>query len=365
MNKEKIYINTNWKRFFITFILASFGELIFSLIHLPIPWLLGPMTALLIGSRIKGLSFYWPVYIRDIGLIIVGYALGLSFTKDALNEIIHQLPSMFLMTLLLITFCALIAFMISKLSGIEFPTIMTGSIPGGLSQIITLAEEMKDINLTIVTFMQVSRLIMIIFFVPLLIYSPFFGVEKSKVIIHSFSAKSDFTLFNLVIFAILSVICALLGKKIKMPTPFLLGPLLATAALNMSGFHGPNLPSAIINISQFMIGGYVGLLLKPENLPNKVKITILSLFSGCVLMIGSLGLSLLLEKLHNSSPATSFLSVAPGGMDQMGIIAHSIHADLSMVTGYQLFRILFIYFVIPPLLKWAFIYLRRNKAKSL
>jgi len=51
------------------------------------------------------------------------------------------------------------------------------------------------------------------------------------------------------------------------------------------------------------------------------------------------------------SEATGLLSLAPGGMDQMGIIANEIHADLSIVAGYQLFRMFFILFVVPPLLR--------------
>ncbi|NRG45353.1 AbrB family transcriptional regulator, partial [Bacillus sp. CRN 9] len=52
--------------------------------------------------------------------------------------------------------------------------------------------------------------------------------------------------------------------------------------------------------------------------------------------------------------ATSFLSLSPGGMDQMAIIAHEVGADLSVITGYQLFRLFFIFFAVPPLLKWVF-----------
>jgi uncharacterized membrane protein AbrB (regulator of aidB expression) len=54
--------------------------------------------------------------------------------------------------------------------------------------------------------------------------------------------------------------------------------------------------------------------------------------SGFILIAGALGLSLLLTKLQPVSQATALLSLAPGGMDQMGIIAHEVNADLSMVN---------------------------------
>lgn len=38
---------------------------------------------------------------------------------------------------------------------------------------------------------------------------------------------------------------------------------------------------------------------------------------------------------------TAFIALAPGGMDQMGILAREAHADLAVVTSYQMFRIFF------------------------
>jgi len=41
-------------------------------------------------------------------------------------------------------------------------------------------------------------------------------------------------------------------------------------------------------------------------------------------------------------------------MDQMAIIAKEVHADLSILICYQLFRALFISLVVPPILKVVF-----------
>jgi uncharacterized membrane protein AbrB (regulator of aidB expression) len=73
---------------------------------------------------------------------------------------------------------------------------------------------------------------------------------------------------------------------------------------------------------------------------------------------------LLLISYYPLSPSTGFLALAPGGMDQMGILAHVVHADLSMVTGYQLFRLFFIYFAVPPILRLLFKVGMRKAAKT-
>jgi len=353
--------NNKWIQFLVTFVISFIGGAVFLLIHMPIPWLLGPMVAVFLAARIGNMKLYWPVQLRNSGLIIVGYTIGLSFTKSALIQIVHQLPSMLLMTVLTLAISALFAILISKLTGVEYPTILTGSIPGGLSQMITLGEEIKGLDLTVVTFLQVTRLMMIIFIVPLLITSPLFAVGDLHAVSSKMAAQWSNLFPDIIIFAVVGVVFALLGKKVKLPTPYLLGPIIGTAIVNIGFVDGPSLPTTLTNLSQFLMGGYIGLLMKPEALENKGKIITFSLISGFILILTSLGLSFLLVTLHHVSNITSFLSVAPGGMDQMGIIAHAVHADLSIVTGYQLFRIFFIFFIVPPLLKWFF---KRHYRKS-
>lgn len=341
-------------RFLVTLVTAILGGFVFFLLHIPVPWLLGPMAAVLIGTRTGKISFYWPVLLRDMGLIILGYSIGLAFTKEALTQIIAKLPLMLILTVILVSFCAGIAFVVSKLSGVDYPTILTGSIPGGLSQMITFAEEMKGIDLTTVTFLQVTRVLLIISFVPFLIFSPIFHQTGSSATAEISLQTAEPLIPIIILFAVVCILSVFIGKKLRFPTPYLLGPILGAAILTVYGVEGPPLPNTILDLSQFMIGSYIGLLLKPEKLEHKAKIITLGIVSGLVMILGSFILSSILVKNFPITPTTSFLSLAPGGADQMAILAHEVEANLSMVTGFQLFRLFFIYFAVPPILKWIF-----------
>lgn len=352
---------------FKTAVIALAGVCLGLLGHLPVPWLLGPMIAVLIGGRFIN-DLYWPRTIRDVAIIIVGYSIGLSFTKEALILILQQLPLIFLMTILIIGFCFALAWGVSKISGIDYPTILIGSIPGGLSQMVLLAEEMKGINVSIVTFLQVSRLMMIVLFVPMLVFSPVIGggqVETGSSSIHSSTVKIVDLFPNILFFIPVIGVAIYLFKRWKMPTPFLVGPIFATAFLGLVSYQGPLLPSLILDASQFMLGTYIGLLIKPDQINKKIQMTGLAVMSGVFLLLGSFGLSWLLTHGKQLSAATTLLSLAPGGMDQMGIIATVIHADLSIVAGFQLFRLFFIFFVVPPFLRVFIGYLiNRQKLES-
>lgn len=291
-------------------------------------------------------------------MIIIGYTIGLSFTLETLREIGRQLPMMILLTALLLCCSFLIALLISVVSGIPFPTVLMGSIPGGLTQMIPLAEEIQGVDLTVITFLQVSRLMMIIFFVPMLVFSPLFGIQHQQQlanIVSSTVTSGWGTLFpSILVFAAACTLFAVVGDKIKLPTAYMLGPMIATILINLLGYHGHSLPMILINLSQMFVGIYVGMLLKPEQLTNKLKIIVLAIISGIILISCSIGLSVLLTKLHDVSLITAFLSLAPGGMDQMGIIGKEAGAELSVVICYQLFRTLFIFIAVPPLLKAIF-----------
>ncbi|WP_336771381.1 AbrB family transcriptional regulator [Paenibacillus sp. MMO-58] len=354
----------NGFKFFITLVTAVGGGIIFYLLNTPIPWLLGPMIAVLIASNVWKGKYRWPRQIRNSGMMIVGYTIGLSMTGTALKEMGVQLPTMCLMTVILLLLCGGIAFVVSRFSDTDFETALLGSIPGGLSQVLALAEETKGVNLTVVTMTQVVRLMIIVIGIPLLVFSPIFGqVHDAAAAAVPIAAKHEnwAALFpNILIFAPVCAICAIAGNRIKFPTAFLLGPAISTAILQGIGLHGPSLPSTLISASQLMIGTYVGLLLKPGKLQRKVRTFSFAIGSGLVLMLCAWGLSELMTLLHPVSRSTALLSLAPGGMDQMGILAHEINADLSMVSGYQLFRTFFIYFAVSPLLRLLF----RIKLKS-
>jgi membrane AbrB-like protein len=345
----------------ITLVTSILGGLVFKLLHMPIPWMLGAMIAVLIGSNMWKRYYKWPGPIRNAGMVIVGYTIGLSMTAAALQEMGRQLPVMLLMAVLLMIVCTGIAWIVSKLSDTDFKTALLGSVPGGLTQVIILAEETDGVDITVVTVTQVIRLMLIVLCIPLLIFSPIFhqthGVPAAMDPISAATAGSvawGGSLWILCVFALVSVACAWAGDKINLPTAYLLGPVIGTAALQMSGLPGPVLPAVMIDAAQLMVGAYVGLLLKPQQLPNKLRTLSLAIGSGLLLVLGALGLMTLLSQLQPISKPTALLSLAPGGMDQMGIIANEIHADLSMVAGYQLFRTFFILFVVPPLLRMLF-----------
>src|SRR5699024_10233871 len=230
------------KQYIITGVIGILGGVIFKLLHIPVPWLLGPMVAIVIGTNGFKWEFTWNAYLRNIGLAIIGYTIGLSMTAQALKSVATQIPYMFFMTVTLLLLCAVIALFISKVSDNNFNTSLLASMSGGLSKVLILGEENKGINLAVVTITHFHRLMIMIMFIislmPILVLVPFVqggGQTTSPVELAKTSGVSLFP--SIFLFIAVALIFIYLFVKIKFPTAVLLGPMLGTILLQLAGIN--------------------------------------------------------------------------------------------------------------------------------
>ncbi|GEN87814.1 AbrB family transcriptional regulator [Oceanobacillus sp. FSL W8-0428] len=326
-----------------TFAIGLLGAFIFSLIGLPIPWLLGSMLMTLLFQLKSPWKMVWDPIFRNIGLVFAGYTIGFAFTLDALQEMVRYFPMMFLINIIFFILFIGVSYAVSKWARLDIGTAMTCCAPGGLQQVVVFAEEQKNLNITVVTFYHVMRLLAIITMVPFIVSSNSGGATPDK-------STESYSLILLGLL-ILCYIAGILFKFIKVPTAYLLGPVFLIMVCNLSSIQVPVMPDNLLHIAQLFIGIYMGLLLERDKL-KKMKSHIVYAVGSCVILIGVAFLISEWMAHYFMDFATSFLSVVPGGVDQMGIIAASIQADVTVVTSFQLFRILFLSIIIIPFVKY-------------
>lgn len=319
------------------------GALIFQGLHLPIPWLLGPIfTVLLVQFVYKG-ELAWPSLLRNIGLVIAGVEIGKGFDLALFENVGWLFVYMVVLNLGLFAFSLVLAWLATKVTSMSFKTALTSSIPGGLSQLVLFAEEEKDVDIAVVTFFHVIRVIAVVVIVPFIV---------SGHVVSGGSHAGEWSLRLFVVLALASL-AAIVGLKLKLPVAHFLTPILFMIGLALFRIDTPEIPISLLHIAQLFIGSYIGLLLKPQMIRLPRKVLIMGVFSAFALLLGTYGSSVILQWTLHYSFATSFLSTAPGGLDQMGLLASAVHADISIVTVFQLFRLLFIFLVILPLLKYT------------
>lgn len=336
-----------------TIAVSLIGGYIFFRAGIPLPWMLGPIVFVNIMRSGFKCTVYWPVSARNAGLVVLGYMMGSSFTYEACRQIGSQLPAMLFSTISMIIFSLGLAWFTSRHTGISLPSSILGSTPGGLTQMVVLSEEVENCDNTVVTFLQTIRLLSVVFIVPFIAVHGLAGVggHTASSMPVSYSVNGD----GLILAVMLAVAAlgAFAAQRFHFPTPFLLGPILTIAALVLSGFATPHVPSLLTIAAQLSVGTYMGFTTQPGNLDGWKKILPFAIADGIAIVLFSLLIGFLLDKWFRTGLITAFLSTAPGGMTEMGITAINVGADISTVTAYQIFRLLFILFILPPALKFG------------
>jgi membrane AbrB-like protein len=351
MNKTIIFY------FMRTLAVAGIGGFLFKILYIPLPWMLGPLTSVMLWSLLTKQSMYWPLWLRNAGLIILGYMMGISFTAETGQQILIHLPSMFVSTTLIILFSLLLGYLVGRRTGISRSTSLIGSIPGGLSQMVVLSEEVPGSDVTVVTFMQTIRLLTVVFVVPLLATHVLAAGPEQSVFNNSLTVNPlplvgpGGSVKDWLIIIAATLVSTWVAVRYNFPTPYLLGPLLGAVGLVLAGRPGPLVPNILILAAQLCIGTYMGLTMNIASLKAWKQLLPYTLAGSIGIVLVSLMVGYFLTCFYPLTLVTAFLSTAPGGMTEMGVTAMTVNADLSIVTAYQMFRVLFILLVVPWVLK--------------
>ncbi|WP_053362867.1 AbrB family transcriptional regulator [Bacillus sp. FJAT-27251] len=339
-----------WKSFLAALGISVLAGLLFYSLHIPLPWLLGSLFAVSAGQIMAKTAFYMPRWLFTAALLILGYMLGAAFTKEAAVQVVRHFPFMLAGTILTLAISIGLGLVTARSAKLDLESAVLGSVPGGLAQMLVISKEMKGINQTIVVFLQVIRLLAVVLLVP---FFTVYGIgsvhEGSQALMPNGENAGLLRYMGYILAALFGYVTA---KQVKLPNSILTGPLIGVALVSIvGGGHAPELPSLVIVISQIIMGINLGLNVHPQMLGNIRKFGLVSIGGSMLLVVASLLIALALDSVTSMGLATAFLGMAPGGIAEMGLTAAVVKADLSMVSGYQLFRLLFILFIVVPLLQ--------------
>lgn len=339
-----------------TFLVACAGGWLFSVVHMPLPWTLGPLTAVAAWQVWFNRLAAWPSRLRNIGMAVLGYVLGSPFTPQTGGFILANLSAMLFFTLLTIVLSLTGGYLISRLTGMGLPSGLLGSMPGGLSQMTLLSREIKGADAAEVTLMQTVRMVTVVFVVPFIVLHGL--ADQVGAAVRPEAIITSGQIPALAAFAGTIFVLLYLTKHINLPGRYVTAPVVGTAVLAASGLEAPALPFSVVVLAQVFVGISMGMDINVASLANWRRIFAYNCTS-VLCVIGLLAVAdYLFAEAANIPFATVFISTAPGGIAEMGLTAMMINADLSTVIAFQLFRLLFVITVGIPVLKW---WLERNK----
>lgn len=318
--------------------------------HIPIPYMLGGMTvAILYKTFVGEKAVKWPRLWRDIGLMVAGYGIGVNFNTAAWNNFLHELAGVSASTFIALGASIIIAIVTAKVTREDLKSCVIGMLPGGMTMSLLMAEEDKTINPNVVVVMQVIRLFGVIISVPFLTV-----LLLDAKVINSPLGMVAHSGYHWAIFIPLTILGSFIATKLRLPTPVLLGSILATTVFNIFVGSVQPVPGLLMAPAQLSIGLFMGMILDAKRIAQTKNVLPFVIGGTALLVVISIGVAYVLSDLYGFSLVTAFLAMAPGGIAEMALAGLSMGEDVATILAYQLVRLLAINLLVPPVIEWYF-----------
>ncbi|EKN67297.1 AbrB family transcriptional regulator [Schinkia azotoformans] len=349
-------------------ILCGLGGLLLSLMGLPIGWMIGSLIfACLLslwppkksGVNVKkGLNRFW--------FLIGQYLLGIELGRNVNTSVMTIFQENWITVILVISTSILFSFgtglFLYRFSRADKLTGLLATSPGGIATMPTIAEEVGA-NIGVVTAVQAMRVFLVVTIIPVVLFCIVNGSGTegltSNPVVESPIQAAGYPLFVWTIPIMLAAFAgAFIGKRIKLPAPWLIGSLLGVIIFESASttFVDSTLtffwPHSIVVIGQILIGTSIGSRFRKSMFIGLKRIMIVSTL-GTLLLIGAMYFcAYIVSSFTGISLITSVLAFAPGGVVEMSTAAVSLHADSTFVVAVQTLRIIMVILLLPSFIKF-------------
>ncbi len=318
-----------------TLLIAASAGALASALHLPLPWMLGPLISTAVLSMC-GVPLAASQRLRDAGQWAIGTALGLYFTAEVLATLGRLSWAIALGVLWALAlgygFYRFLAWRHRSEPGLHPGSAFFATAIGGASEMALLAER-HGAQVDRVAAAHSLRVLMVVVLIP-------FGFQFSG--LHGVDAMAPAARLvdaaGLAVLTALTVSAGMLLRRLGLPSPFVLGALAVTMALTSHGVVLSALPKLATNAGQVFIGVALGTRFTRDFLrsgPRWLRSVALGTLGMMVLSIGFAGLLSVATGLH---PATLILGTSPGGISEMSITAKVLQLGVPVVTGFHVVR---------------------------
>lgn len=330
----------------LTLAISALGVVVFLAAALPLPFLLGPMTACLLaalaGAPLQGLGWF-QVLMRTI----LGVTVGASFTLEAVARLPDMALSVALVPLFILLIGAVGVPFFIRVCKYDPVTAYYSAMPGGLQDMLVFGEEAGG-KVRTMSLIHATRVLVIVVLVPVLM-TLVWGFDLNR---PPGAPASALPWSEMLLMIIAGLGGWQIAARIELFGASILGPMIVAGAMSLTGLIEHRPPAEAILAAQFFIGLGVG--------AKYVGITGRELRSDVTAGIGYCLILAVLALIFAEAVALSglapqldaFLAFAPGGQSEMAIIAIIAGADLAFVVTHHLLRMILVISFAPLVRRW-------------
>lgn len=325
-----------------TLAFGAVGGAVFDWLTMPLAWLIGAMVittaGALMGAPLKG-----PGRLRHVMIGVLGIMLGSAFTTDALDNLGQWLSSLSVLLAFIVAVTTVVSLYLVRIGGYDPISAFFSASPGGLATMVVMGGEMGGDERSIALTHSI-RVMLTVLVIPF--WFRFFQGYEPGAVAAVFGDISDIAGWDLLIL----LLCALgypLARLLRLPAAPMLGPMMLSAAVHLTGVTEAKPPAEIVNLAQVVIGTSVGCRFVNIPVMRVLKVLWVSAGATCFMLAMAAGAALGLEVATGLPFQALWLAFAPGGLAEMTLISLAMGIDTAFVSTHHLLRVVFMVSAAP------------------
>lgn len=321
--------------------LGAAGGYVFAQLRLPLPWMLGSMAACTLAALLRAPIRAPARSVVTPMTMVVGVVLGTAFTPATFGHLGQWIaPLCGLVVSVVISALACITYF-RYVVGFDIRTAYFAGMPGGLIEMVTLGQQ-SGADTRSIALVHSSRVLFVVFMLPFVFQA--LGGASISVPAATGPGFADAAALALALawLAAVAALGAALGYVLKLRAPFLLGPMLLSAAIHVFGLSSFAAPPGVLNIAQWVLGTSIGCRFVGIPTGEVLRILVCSTGSAVILFSVTAGVAFAVSHFAQFGTIPLMLAYAPGGLTEMSLMAISLQMEVAFVAANHVLRVVMV-----------------------
>lgn len=325
-------------------LIGTLGGLLFRVLTLPLPWMLGALSFTLIAAVTRA-PIRAPERLRDPVITVIGVLLGSGFTPDMAGQVATWGWSLAALAIYLAVAAVLVVPFYRRFGGFDPVTAYFAGMPGGLAEMMTMGRAMGGDDRKIIL-AHAARIVVTVALIALwfrLLQGHAVGSNPGG------APLRDMALADIAILVACGLAGALLGRRLRLPAPMLVGPMILSGLVHLTGLTDSSPPGGLVIMAQILLGTIMGCRFIGTPGRDVARALILSLWATLITFAVALVFAVALWSATDLPMEQIVLAYAPGGLTEMSLVALAIQAEVAFVALHHVVRIVIVVAAAPIL----------------
>lgn len=336
--------------------LGALGGGAFAALDLPLPWMLGALTATTAAS-LSGWKPAVPLPLRTAMIAVLGLMLGSAFAPELLDRVARWAGSMAVLLAAMVVTTGLVVAYLRRKTGMDRVTAFFSGAPGGINEMVltgaALGGDERAIALS-----HSLRILLIVFTVP-------FGYRliaqvHSVPMAQSMGRLQDLSGTDALVLSGCALVGALLARLLRVPAWTLTGPMVVSAGLHLAGLTTSKPPAELVILAQVVTGASIGSRFRGLDWFEMAVMARPALGATAIMLAVSAAAAAGLALASGLPFPALLLAFVPGGIAEMCLVALALGQDVAFVSTHHVARVVLVIMLAPL----AFRLFWRNGAPS-